>query len=102
MHRNARPFVLPGLLLAAGFLLPSVAEAGSGYVYRGPVNTYAGRTYFNPATGRVVQSGVVYNRFTGRTVYQRGFYNPYTGRTGGVRSVYNPRVGVYRYGVYRR
>jgi hypothetical protein len=104
-----------------GFITAGVLVYGTGYYYPpvvvpGPVPaylpypySYAGSTYYNPATGAWARGGVAYGPYGGAVAagsaynpatgaYARGaeVYGPYGGA--GAWSAYNPATGTYAHG----
>ena len=103
-----------------GFISAGVVVYGTGYyyppfIYPGPVPifypypvTYAGATYYNPATGAWAHGGAIYGPFYGARggsaynpqtgAWARGgsVYGPYGGA--GAFSAYNPSTGGYAHG----
>ena len=94
-----------------GFLTAGVLVYGTGYYYPpvvipGPVPaylpypySYAGRAYYNPATGAWARGGTVYGPYGG-AARAGAAYNPYTGAYAQGAAVYGPYGGAGAWSAY--
>ncbi len=93
-------FVTAGVLVyGTGYYYPPVVIAGPVPAYLPYPYSYAGRAYYNPATGAYARGGVVYGPYGG--VARAGAaYNPYTGAYARGAAVYGPYGGAGAWSAY--
>ncbi len=93
-------FVAAGVLVyGTGYYYPPVVIPARVPVYLPYPYSYAGRAYYNPATGAWARGGVAYGPYGG--VARAGTaYNPYTGAYARGASVYGPYGGAGAWSAY--